>query len=425
MMGHPSCGVSPIIMSHQNPFEQTNAFFHKAAQILGLGQRVSDLLRLPARELTVKIPIEMDTGEIGIFIGYRVQHNNSRGPFKGGIRYHPDVNLDEVRALASLMTWKTALVDLPYGGAKGGICCDPRTMSIGEVERLTRKFVVKIHEFIGPDKDIPAPDVNTNAQIMAWIMDEFSRLRGFAPAVVTGKPVELYGSLGRDEATGRGVVIIAKGLLDSLKMDITKTRFAIQGFGNVGSHTARLLHECGAKVTAVSDVSGGLFRPEGIDVKALLEYVGQHGVVKDFPGAQAISNDDLLGVDCDVLIPAALGGVLHEGNAGAVKAKAVIEAANHPTTPEADAILDRKGVHVVPDILANAGGVTVSYFEWTQNLQQFRWDYERVCHELERVMRGSFKSVQQVAERHSVPLRTAAFVVAIGRVARARTLRGI
>lgn len=407
------------------PFEQTMKFSRDAAERLGLGERVTQLLLVPARELVVKIPIEMDNGEIGLFQGYRVQHNNSRGPFKGGMRYHPDVDIDEVRSLAALMTWKTALVDVPYGGAKGGIACDPKNLSHAEIERLTRRFTYKIHEFIGPTKDIPAPDVNTNAQIMAWMMDEYSKLNGFSPAVVTGKPVDLYGSLGREEATGRGVVFVIEELLREQGQGIAGARFAVQGFGNVGSYVARFLHDLKGKVVAVSDVQGGIFRSEGLDIPALLEHVRERKAVIGFPGTESISNQDLLALDCDVLIPAALGGVLHEGNAKGVKAKMVVEAANHPTTPEADALFHERGIHVVPDILANAGGVTVSYFEWAQNIQQFRWDLDRVNAELRRAMQAAFRNVLRVAQSHGVSMRTAAFIIAIGRVARARTLRGI
>ncbi|MBI2540869.1 MAG: glutamate dehydrogenase [Deltaproteobacteria bacterium] len=406
-------------------FEQTNFYFRSAAKVLGLSEHVVELLATPSRELAVEIPIEADNGEIKIFTGYRVQHDDSRGPAKGGIRYHQEVNLDEVRSLASLMTWKTAVVDIPFGGAKGGVTCDPTTMSQGEIERMTRKFVQKIHEFIGPDKDIPAPDVNTNAQIMAWMMDEYSKFHGFSPAVVTGKPVALHGSLGREEATGRGTAIVAEEFLNSQGKNIQGTTFAVQGFGNVGSYTTKFLSEMGGRVVAVSDVSGGLFDPKGLPVQELLAYAQKNRLLKGFGAGQSVSNEDLLACECDVLIPAALGGVLNEKNASRVKAKAILEAANHPTTPEADAVFQQRAIPVVPDILTNAGGVTVSYFEWTQNIQQFRWELERVNTELKRIMVKSFQDVLALVRGKGLTFRTAAFVIAIGRVARARTMRGL
>lgn len=408
-----------------NAFEQTNYYFREAAKVLDLSEHVVKLLSTPARELVVEIPIEADSGELLIFTGYRVQHDDSRGPAKGGIRYHQEVNLDEVRSLASLMTWKTAVVDIPFGGAKGGITCDPTTMSQSEIERMTRKFVQKIHEFIGPDKDIPAPDVNTNAQMMAWIMDEYSKFHGFSPAVVTGKPVALHGSLGREEATGRGTAIVAEEFLKSQGKGIRGTTFAVQGFGNVGSYTVKFLSEMGGKVVAVSDVTGGLFSADGLPVPEMFAYAQKNRSLKGFGAGEAISNEDLLSSDCDVLVPAALGGVLNEKNASRVKAKAILEAANHPTTPEADAIFQQRKIPVIPDILTNAGGVTVSYFEWTQNIQQFRWDLERVNAELKKIMVKSFQDVLGLVRNKSLTFRTAAFVIAIGRVARARTMRGL
>lgn len=408
-----------------NAFEQTNFYFRNAAKVLDLSEHIVQLLSTPSRELVVEIPIEADSGEIRIFTGYRVQHDDSRGPAKGGIRYHQEVNLDEVRSLASLMTWKTAVVDIPFGGAKGGITCDPTTMSQGEIERMTRKFVQKIHEFIGPDKDIPAPDVNTNAQMMAWIMDEYSKFHGFSPAVVTGKPVALHGSLGREEATGRGTAITAEEFLKSLGKNVRGTRFAVQGFGNVGSYTVKFLSEMGGKIVAVSDVTGGLFSADGLPVPGMFTYAQKNRSLKGFGAGEVISNEDLLSCDCDVLVPAALGGVLNEKNASRVKAKAILEAANHPTTPEADQIFQQRKIPVVPDILTNAGGVTVSYFEWTQNIQQFRWDLERVNAELKKIMVKSFQDVLGLVREKGLTFRTAAFVIAIGRVARARTMRGL
>ena len=406
--------------------EDVNHYFRQAARVLDLSPRVERLLVTPYREVKVDVSITLDNGELGTFIGYRVQHDKSRGPMKGGLRYHPTVDMDEALGLASLMTWKTAVVNLPYGGAKGGIAVDPATLSARELERLTRRFVQQIHDIIGPHRDIPAPDVNTNAQIMAWIMDEYSTIHGFSPAVVTGKPVELFGSRGREEATGRGVVWALEEMLTELGAGaVTGKRCAIQGFGNVGSWTARFLHERGAKVVAVSDVTGGVTSPEGLDIPALVTHARQRGSVAGFPGSDAVTNEALLTLDVDVLIPAALGGVLTKDNAKDVRARWVVEAANGPTTPEADEILQARGVVVLPDIYTNAGGVTVSYFEWVQNVQQFTWDEDKVNAELHRHMREAYATIARVAREHRVPFRTAAFIVAIGRVGRATVLRGV
>jgi glutamate dehydrogenase (NAD(P)+) len=344
---------------------------------------------------------------------------------KGGLRYHPDVNLDEVRSLASLMTWKTAVVGIPYGGAKGGIACDPKELSPDELRRLTHTFVDQIHDLIGPHVDIPAPDVNTNAQVMAWIMDRFGKYHGHSPAVVTGKPVDLYGSAGREAATGRGVVIATREALAARGRKIAGSTVAIQGFGNVGSWAARLFHQAGARVVAVSDVKGGIHAPGGLDPVAVVDHVTASGSVVDFPGSEAIGNDGLLTLDCDVLVPAALGGVFTAANAEAVRARLIVEGANGPTEPEADLVFRRRGIEVIPDIYANAGGVTVSYFEWVQNIQQFSWDEERVNGELEKVMVRAWRDLTEVAQRGDLPLRTAAFVLAIGRVGKATVLRGI
>ncbi len=400
--------------------------FDIAAAKLQLSDELKQLIKTPDRELRVELPIIMDDGKLNTLIGYRVQHNNARGPNKGGIRYHPDVDLDEVRALSSLMTWKTAVVDIPFGGAKGGIAVDPREFSTGELERLTRVFTQKIDCIIGPSEDIPAPDVNTNPQVMSWMMDQYSRRHGHTPAVVTGKPIELGGSAGRDEATGRGVCIALREASKFFKFDLKKTSIAIQGFGNVGSHTARILEEeFGAKVVAVSDVKGGVYHPRGIRFKDAREHVSETGSVVGLKGAAKISNSELLELKCDVLIPSALGGQLHGRNAERVKAKMIVEAANEPTTYEADEIFAAKKIPVVPDIYANAGGVTVSYFEWAQNLQQFRWDYSRVVAELEKVMTRSFVDVMKMTEKYNVPMRIGAYILALDRVARATKLRGI
>jgi glutamate dehydrogenase (NAD(P)+) len=406
--------------------EDVNHYFRVAARIMDLSPRVEKLLVTPHREVKVDVSITLDNGELGTFIGYRVQHDGSRGPMKGGLRYHPTVDMDEALGLASLMTWKTAVVNLPYGGAKGGIAVDPETLTPRELQRLTRRFVQQIHDIIGPQIDIPAPDVNTNAQVMAWIMDEYSKMHGFSPGVVTGKPVELFGSKGREEATGRGVVFaLEQHLREAGLGEVRGKTFAIQGFGNVGSWTARFLHERGGRVVAVSDVRGGVRKPAGLDVPGLLEHARQTRSVVDFPDSDPISNAALLLEDVDVLVPAALGGVITEANARDVRARLVLEAANGPTTPRADEILAERGITVLPDIYVNAGGVTVSYFEWAQNVQQFRWDEERVNAELHRHMKDAYATLAKVVRQRKVSFRTAAFVVAIGRVGRATVLRGV
>lgn len=408
-----------------NSFEETNFYFRRAAQVMDLSPRIQSLLIQPYREITVSLSIELDSGDIRTFTGFRVQHNNARGPLKGGLRYHPGVDLEETKSLASLMTWKTAIVGIPFGGAKGGIQVDPKDLSPGETERLTRKFIQRLHENIGPLKDIPAPDMNTNAQVMAHIMNEYSKFHGHSPAVVTGKPLDLFGSPGREEATGRGVLYVVEDLLATEKKAIPHTTFVVQGFGNVGMHACRLLHEAGGKVVATSDVGGGVHNPEGLDIPALIQWVGQHRTVAGFPGANAISNEDLLLLECEVLIPAALGHVITKDNAPHLRAKYVVEAANAPTTPDADEILDKRGILVVPDILANAGGVSVSYFEWTQNIQQFTWELDKVNSELRRIMARAFQKVHKVATEKKLPMRTAAFVVGIGRVGKATVLQGL
>jgi glutamate dehydrogenase (NAD(P)+) len=401
-------------------FEATTYYFRQAARVMELSERVQLLLINPDKEIKVEVAIERDNGDLGIFHGYRVQHNAARGPLKGGLRYHPSVDEDDVKSLAALMTWKTAVVDLPYGGAKGGIDCDPASMSPGELERLTRKFIRQIHTDLGPTRDIPAPDVNTDSRVMAWIMSEYSQIHGYTPAVVTGKPLELYGSPGREAATGLGLVFVIEEVLRDLGRTLAGTTFAIQGFGNVGSHTARLLHERDGKVLAVSDVSGGLFDPNGLDIPRLLDHARERRLFKDYTGEERhISNDELLTLPCDILIPAALGDVFTADLAREVQAAIVVEAANGPTPPQADEIFKQRGILVVPDILANSGGVTVSYFEWVQNLQHYKWDLDQVNSQLERIMRQSYRIVQGLTKSHQVSLRTAAFIVAIGRVGRA------
>jgi glutamate dehydrogenase (NAD(P)+) len=407
-------------------FEDVNYYFRKAARVMDLSAAVERMLVTPYREVKVDVSVTLDNCQLGTFIGYRVHHDKSRGPMKGGLRYHPTVDLDEALGLASLMTWKTAVVNLPFGGAKGGMAIDPKALSIGELERLTRKFVQQIHEIIGPHTDIPAPDVNTNAQVMAWIMDEYSKMHGFSPAVVTGKPVDLFGSRGREEATGRGAVwALEEYLKDAGGGEIRGKTFAVQGFGNVGSWACRFLHERGGKIVAVSDVQGGVHNPDGLDIPKLIEHVKQTHTVTAFAGTDAITNEALLLLDVDVLVPAALGGVIHDKNVSGVRARIVLEAANAPTTPAADEALAARGVVVLPDIYVNAGGVTVSYFEWAQNIQQFSWEEEKVNAELHRHMREAYATLARVVRERKVSLRTAAFIVAIGRVGRATVLRGV
>lgn len=406
-------------------YETAERYFEQAADVMDLSANMRKLLATPLREVKVQIALEMDDGQIGTYIGYRIQHDKSRGPMKGGLRFHPEVDAEEVLALASLMTWKTAVVNIPYGGAKGGISIDPAKISTGELERITRKFVDEIHDVIGPDKDIPAPDMGTNAQVMAWIANQYEKYHGYNPACVTGKPVELHGAEGRDEATGRGVSKITEAILKKLNKPLAHSRIAIQGFGNVGSFAAKILHEMGANIVAVSDQFGATMNPKTLDIPAVSEHLAQKKPLKEFPGGEPISNAELLAADVDILIPAAIGGVLTKDNAQDVRAKVIVEAANNPTTPEADAEFQKREIHVVPDILANAGGVTVSYFEWVQNRQHFRWDLEHVRSQLDKIMAESFDRVWNLAEEKKVSLRTAAYVLGIGRVGRATILGGI
>jgi glutamate dehydrogenase (NAD(P)+) len=406
--------------------EAVKMYFDRAADKLGLTASLRTLLVTSRREVQVQVPIEMDNGEFRCFVGYRVQHNKARGPMKGGLRYHPEVDLDEVRSLASLMTWKTAVVNIPYGGAKGGIAIDATKLSPRELERITREFVDEIHDMIGPDTDIPAPDMGTDHRVMAWIMDQYNKYHGFNPGVVTGKPVEYYGIPGREEATGRGVGVLTAKLLGRLGRKLAGARIAIQGFGNVGTHTAKFLHEGEAKIVAISDTTGGYFRADGIDVPKALRYALEHErLLHGYPDADHITNSALLELDVDVLIPAAIGGVITAENAPRVKARVIVEAANAPVQPDADDILDEAGVKVLPDILANAGGVTVSYFEWAQNRQFYRWNLDRVRQELDKTLSTAFEEVWELAHKRKVSLRTAAFMLGIDRVARAAILGGI
>ncbi|VAX42808.1 NAD-specific glutamate dehydrogenase; NADP-specific glutamate dehydrogenase [hydrothermal vent metagenome] len=406
-------------------YETAVRYFDQAARLMGLSKNMQKLLLTPEREVKVQVPIERDNGEIATYIGFRMQHNSSRGPMKGGLRFHPEVDGDEVLALATLMTWKTSIVNIPYGGAKGGISINTREISIGELERVTRKFIDELHDVIGPDKDIPAPDMGTNAQVMAWIMNQYQKFHGYNPACVTGKPIELHGADGREEATGRGVATLTVALLDKMQHPVQGCRIAIQGFGNVGSFAAKFLHERGAKVIAVTDAFGGIQNSEGLDIPVLIQHTAETGGVKDFADSKPISNDELLAADVDVLIPAAIGGVLTKENANDVRAKYIVEAANNPTESEADIIFEKREIVVLPDVLANAGGVTVSYFEWVQNRQHFRWELERVRTELDRIMIDSFEKVWKIANEKRISLRSAAYLLGIGRVGRATVLGGI
>ncbi|EQD53339.1 NAD-specific glutamate dehydrogenase [mine drainage metagenome] len=410
-----------------NPFETAQRQVDIVAKVLNLDAGTTSILKHPKRELTVNFPVRMDDGTYRVYTGYRVQYNMARGPCKGGIRYHPQVSLDEVRALAAWMTWKCAVVNLPYGGAKGGVICDPKHMSKGELERLTRRFASEISPIIGPEMDVPAPDVYTDSQTMAWIMDTYSMERGYSvPGVVTGKPLSIGGSEGRGEATGRGVMYVVREAAKDLHLDVKKATVAIQGFGNAGSVAGNLIQkELGSKIIALSDSRGGIHNPAGLDIAAVEAHKQKTGSVVNFPGSKPVGNEEILTLDCDVLVPAALENQITRDNAKGVKAKIVAEAANGPTTPEADDILFANKVTVLPDILANAGGVTVSYFEWVQDLQGYFWEVHDVNTRLEKVMSASYRAVADLAQKHGVHNRTAAYVLAIGRVTEAMRVRGI
>jgi glutamate dehydrogenase (NAD(P)+) len=400
--------------------------FDHAADRLDLDPGLRKVLRVPKRELTVNFPVTMDDGHVEVFTGYRVQHNLSRGPAKGGIRYHQDVTLDEVRALAMWMTWKCAVVNIPYGGGKGGVIVDPKKLSMKEVEGLTRRFTTELSPLIGPDRDIPAPDVNTNAQTMAWIMDTFSMHNGYTiSGVVTGKPIAVGGSLGRNEATARGAVFTLLQASRSLDMPLEGARVAIQGYGNAGSIAAELLAAEGSTIIAVSDSTGGIFNAKGLDPARVSAWKREHGTVVGFPGSEEISNEAVLEVECEILVPAALENQITRVNANHINARIVAEAANGPTTPEADAILYDRGIFVIPDILCNAGGVTVSYFEWVQDMQSFFWTEDRINQSLKEIMDRAFEAVHHMSHQHDVDMRTAAYMVAVARVAEATTLRGL
>ena len=400
--------------------------FERAADLIGLEEYMRRILRTPFREVTVEVPVRMEDGRVEVYTGYRIQHNGARGPCKGGIRYHPEADRDEVLGLATIMTWKTALMDIPFGGAKGGVAVDPKGLTRLELERLTRRFTQRIAIVLGPYRDIPAPDVNTNAQVMAWVLDEYSNRHGYTPAVVTGKPIALGGSLGREEATGRGVMYVMQEYARDFGVPLKDGRVVIQGFGNVGANLARLLvAEAGARVVAVTDVNGGVFNDEGLDVPGLLRHAAERRPLAEWRGGRSISNDELWTIPCEWLVPAALGGVItREGNARTVDCRVVVEAANEPTTPTADIILAERGIAVLPDFLANAGGVTVSYFEWSQNLQQHRWTHERVNSELRDTIIRAYAQVRDLAKEKGASFRTAAYAIAIQRVAEAERLRG-
>jgi len=422
----PTNLLAPTTGGPSRFWEHAHAFFDRVYATMHLDETWRAVLSSPKRVTTVSCPIRMDTGGIQVFTGYRVQHNNARGPFKGGLRFDPSVDLNEVMALAMLQTWKNALVDLPYGGAKGGVVCDPKKLTLGEKERLTRRYTSELLPVIGPQHDIPAPDVGTDAQVMAWILDTYSMMVGYqALGVVTGKPVAVGGSVGREEATGRGVMNILRKFLATKNKQFTDVRVAIQGFGNVGYHAARLLDERGATVIAVSEKNGGIYEDSGIDIEAAGLYYRENGTLEDFPSADPISNEELLTCSCDVLIPAAMESTVDERIAPDIEATVVCEAANGPVTPEADAILQEKGVTILPDILANAGGVTVSYFEWVQGLDNFFWDAKRVQDELQRIMERAFDAVNAKADQEDCDYRTAAYTIAISRVVEASRLKGL
>jgi glutamate dehydrogenase (NAD(P)+) len=414
-------------MAAPNPYDSAKRQVDRVGRMIGLSEQVIELLKLPRRELGVNFPVKMDDGSMRIFTGYRVQHNFARGPLKGGVRFHPNVTLDEVRALSMWMTWKCAVVGIPFGGAKGGVICNPKELSKNELEKITRRYTTEIALIIGPQEDIPAPDVYTDAQTMAWMMDTYSMRVGHSvPGVVTGKPIEIGGSKGREEATSRGVMYVAQEAAKAKGLEMKGAKVAVQGFGNVGWHAARLLHsEAGCKVIAVSDSSGGIYSEDGFDPVSVFEHKKKNKSVKGFPGTKDITNEQLIELDCDILVPAALENVITAENASKIKAKIVVEGANGPTTPDADTVLFKNGIILVPDILANAGGVTVSYFEWVQDLQFFFWTIEQINERLKDVMTSSFRRVYNLAQANKTDLRTAAYMVALREVARAFELRGI
>ena len=422
----PQPSEAPLHPTEDNPFEAMMARFDAAAELLDLDPGIYKVLRVPEKQITVSVPIQLDNGEVEVFTGYRVIHNTSRGPAKGGIRFDLNVTLDEVKALAAWMTWKCSVVNIPFGGAKGGVICDPNNLSDRELERVTRRYTAALIETLGPESDIPAPDVNTNERVMAWIMDTYSmHKRSAVMGVVTGKPVEVGGSLGRREATGRGCMIVTKEALRHLGLPLRGTKVAVQGFGNVGSVAAKLLEQEGLTVVAVSDASGAVYNNNGIYIDDALEWTREHRYLTGYPGGEAISNEALMGLDIDVLLPAAVENAITSKNAETIRAKIICEGANGPTTPRADKILEQNGVFVIPDILANAGGVTVSYFEWVQNRSGYFWDEQSVIERLHAVTERSFHDVLAVARRHRLNMRTAAYMLSIERVAAVHRIRGM
>ena len=399
-------------------------YFEIGADRLKLADDLRVVFWTPYREVTVQIPVKLSDGKVHVFSGYRIQHNGARGPYKGGVRFHPEVDVDEVRALASLMTWKTAVAGVPFGGAKGGVNCPADQLERSELQKITRSFMDKVEKVLGPTRDIPAPDVNTNAQVMAWMMDEYGKLHGHTPAICTGKPISLEGSYGREAATGRGCVYMFREAAPHLGLSPADTSFVVQGFGNVGSWAARIMQQLGAKMVAVSDANGAIRNDAGIDAIALQDHIAAAGKITEFEGAEKIDPDDLVAVPCDVFIPAALGGMIHEGNAARMECKVIVEGANSPTTPAADQILQDKDVYIIPDVMANAGGVVVSYFEWVQNLQHFRWDEREVNDKLGTIMRRAYREVSARAREEGINLREAAYLVGIERVVEAAQTRG-
>jgi glutamate dehydrogenase (NAD(P)+) len=416
-------GPKPGKGAEVSNLEIVRHYFELASDRLELAEDVRTVFWTPYREVTVQIPVKLSDGRTHVFAGYRIQHNGARGPYKGGIRFHPEVDIDEIRALASLMTWKTAIANVPFGGAKGGVNC-PGELQSNELQAISRSFMDKIEKVLGPNRDIPAPDVNTNAQVMAWLMDEYGKLHGHTPAIVTGKPIALEGSYGREAATGRGCVYMFREAAPHLGLSPADTTFAVQGYGNVGSWAARIMQQLGARMVAVSDARGAIRNDQGIDANALHTHISAGGVITDFEGGEEIDPDDLIAVPCDVLIPAALGGMIHEHNADRIRCKVLVEGANSPTTPGADRILRANNVYIIPDVMANAGGVVVSYFEWAQNLQHFRWDEREVNDKLGTVMRRAYREVSGRARDEDIDLREAAYLVGIERVVEASRTRG-
>ncbi len=407
-----------------SPFAAVNHYFDLGATAAGIPNDYRLLMKTPYRELRVEVPVRMDDGRLEVFIGYRVQHNGARGPYKGGVRYHPSANLDEIRALASIMSWKTAVVDIPFGGAKGGIQVDPRGMSEREIREMTRRYIQHISYILGINRDIPAPDMNTNAQIMAWMMDAYGQKHGYTPGIVTGKPIPLGGSPGREQATAQGMAYVLAAAQKDLDYRLEGSRIAIQGFGNVGSWGARILSRMGARIVAVSDIEGGIYNADGLDIPQLLHHVDRSGTVTGFTDTDRLTQEELLTCECDILIPAAIGGVITPEVAARVQASLVVEAANHPITPGGDRVLQDRGILVLPDLLANAGGVIVSYFEWVQNIQEFRWTLDKVNRELKRFITNAWRDVHTTSLQERLPHRIAAYMIGISRVMEATRLRG-